>query len=217
MYGRAFLLQSARLGTKGSVMTDRRKSAASWMSILFTLSLPTAALAQNLVVNGDFASTLLPGWTFPDAQPMWSAFDVNGALNSGSAFGTNSAAAAGARVYVLRQCVSITQPGLYVLGVSAFTPTGQVDGDLLFTAIARANAPTCSGSFFNESGLFLPSIGQWQRYTSGTLLQIPAPLPADTTVEVLLGLDKTPAGGSFSGYFDAVSLARDVIYGNGFE
>jgi hypothetical protein len=198
-------------------MTDRRQSAAIRFCILFTIALPPAASAQNLVVDGDFASDQLLGWTFPDAQPMWSAFDVNGASNSGSAFGTNDAAAAGARVYVLRQCIPITQPGLYVLGVSAFTPTGQVDGNLLFTAIARANAPDCSGGFFNESGLFLPSIGQWRRYTSGTFLQISGPLSPDTTVEVLLGIDKTPAGGSFSGYFDAVSLAPDFIYGNGFE
>jgi hypothetical protein len=197
-------------------MTDRRKSTAIRFCILLTLALPAAASAQNLLINGDF-SAALNGWQFPDATPMLSPFDVNGAPNSGSAFGTNSEATAGARVYVLRQCIPITQPGLYVLGVSAFTPTGQVDGNLLFTAIARANAPNCSGGFFNESGLFLPSIGQWQRYTSGTFLQIPAPLSPDTTIEVLLGIDKTPAGGSFSGYFDAVSLAADVIYQNGFE
>lgn len=197
-------------------MTNRRKSAAIRFCILFTTALPAAASAQNLLANGDFAVGL-DGWQFPDATPMWSPFDVNGALNSGSAFGTNAAAAAAARVYVLRQCIVIVQPGLYVLGVSAFTPTGQVDGNLLFTAIARANAPTCSGGGFNASGLYLPSVGQWQRYTSGTFLQIPAPLPPDTTIEVLLGIDKTPGGGSFSGYFDEVSLVYDPIFGDGFQ
>ncbi len=177
---------------------------------------PCIASAQNLLANGNFDSDL-SGWTFPDAQPSWSGFDANGALNSGSALGTNAAAAAGARVLVLRQCIAITRPGLYVLGVSAFTPAGQVDGHLLFSYLARANSPDCSGGSFNSGGLFLPSVGQWQRYTSGTVLQISGPLAPDTTVEVLLGIDKTPAGGSFRGYFDDVSLALDPIFTNGFE
>ena len=197
-------------------MTCSNTSNAVRFCILFMMTLPAIAPAQNLLANGDFAGDL-NGWQFPDAQPAWSSFDVHGAPNSGSAFGTNSAADAGARVHVLRQCIPIAQPGLYVLCVSAFTPTGQVDGNLLFTAIARANSPDCSGAFFNESGQFLPSIGQWQRYTSGTFLQISGPLAPNTTIEVLLGIDKTSAGGSFSGYFDAASLSLDPIFANGFE
>jgi hypothetical protein len=197
-------------------MTRRYKSDAIRFCILFTMALPAAAPAQNLLVNGDFASDV-SDWTYPDAQPIWSGFDVNGASNSGSALGTNAAAAAGSRVYVLRQCIPIVEPGLYVLGVSAFTPTGQVDGNLLFSYVARANSPDCSGGAFIAGGLFLPSVGQWRRYTSGTSLRISAPLTPGTTVEVLLGIDKTPVGGSFSGYFDAVSLVYDPIFNDGFQ
>lgn len=179
--------------------------------------LTTSASGQNLLTNGQFDADL-SGWTFPDATPIWSAFDVNGAANSGSAFGTNAQAAAGARVLVLRQCVLVTQPGFYALAASAFTPAGQVDGGLIFSYRARRNSPACSGGIFNAFGNYMPSVGQWQRYTSGTFLQIPAPLAPDTTVEVLLGIDKTPAGGSFSGYFDDVTLVFDPpIFANGFE
>ena len=198
-------------------MTFRYPFSIARVCILFAIALPAAAPAQNLLVNGDFAQDL-NGWQFPDATPVWSSFDVNGAAGSGSAFGTNAAVGAGVRLTVLQQCVPIAnaKAGLYLFSASAFTPSGQVAGNMVAGYIARAT-PDCSGGAFNAGGFYLPSIGQWLAYTSGTALRISAPPPPNLSIQILLSVEKTPAGGNFSGYFDAVYLIYDPIFADGFE
>ncbi|MGA9335114.1 MAG: hypothetical protein WBV39_12615 [Rudaea sp.] len=187
------------------------------VAFALVLALPTVSTAQNLLVNGDFA-TDLSGWQFPDATPTWSSFDADGAIGSGSAHGTNAQAGADARVFVLRQCVPISQPGLYVFGASGYTPSGQVAGDLVANYFVTLNSDCSGDTTVNTGGFFLPGVDQWQAYTSGTLLNIPpqSPFPA-MAIRISLGVDKSPAGGSFAGYFDNVFLIRDPIFSDGFE
>lgn len=199
-------------------MNGSTLSAIAKASALLAVALCAGASAQNLLSNGDFDNgAMLSGWQFPDATPVWSSFDVNASASSGSAFGTNAQVDAGTRAFVLRQCVSISQSGLYVLGASGYTPTGQGSGNLVANATALTSADCSGTSAIFTGGFFIPSVGQWQSFTSGTALVVPSPFTPPLSIQVSLGIDKDAAGGSFSGYFDRLFLVRDAIFADGFE
>jgi hypothetical protein len=76
----------------------------------------TPAGAQNLLSNGDFAARQqLSGWEFSDAMPTWTAFDIDGLASSGSAYFLNDSADPGTQLVVLRQCIPITEAGVYIV------------------------------------------------------------------------------------------------------
>lgn len=184
------------------------------------LATTRAADAQNLVANGQFASDL-SGWQFPDATPTWTAFDVAGSSSSGSAYFVNTQAASGMTLSVLEQCIPITQTGAYVFGVSAYAPTGQASaGSLLGNYSVDLHHADCSGGYSTLGGFEIPGVGVWTAYATTTLFNPPLivqSLNPDASIAVELLVEKSPAGGSFGGYFDAVSLVRDTLFTSGFE
>ena len=184
------------------------------------LAAPRDVAAQNLVTNGQFASDL-SGWQFPDATPTWAAYDVAGSASSGSAYFVNTQAASGVTLSVLEQCIPVTQTGAYVFGVSAFTPTGQASaGALLGNYSVDLHHVDCSGGCSTLGGFEIPGLGAWAAYATTTSFNPPLlvqSLNPDASIAVELLVQKTPAGGSFGGYFDAVYLIRDTLFMSGFE
>lgn len=183
--------------------------------LVLAAALASCALAQNLLGNSDFA-TDLSGWQFPDATPSWSPFDVDGSPNSGSAHAVNSQANADTMLVVLSQCVPITQAGLYIVRASGYAATGQSSGHLVAGYTLDLHHIDCSGGFSAAGGDYITTAGQWGSYSTGAVLRIDAPQPL-MSINVRLRVDKTDAGGSFGGYFDAVSQIRDTIFINSFE
>jgi len=176
--------------------------------------LPALAGAQNMLVNGGFDADL-SGWDFPDATPVWTSFDIADAPDSGSALATNAATTPDSTVVVLRQCLPITKAGLYTLRASVFVPTGQVDGEAI-ASYGYGMSADCSTGFFGLGGFFMPSMGVWKTYDSGTKINVPSDLPV-ISMFIQVRLDKTPDAGVFEAYFDNVSLIYDGIFDDGFE
>ena len=184
----------------------------------FALAVFAAAYAasvpgQNLLSNGDFA-TDVGGWDYPDGTPFWSAMDADSAPDSGSAGFTNVAVDAGVRQYVLHQCLPITEPGTYLFSVSAYTPTSQASGNLVMSYIVHPTA-ACVGGAINAGGDYMPSVGNWKNFRMAFTLG--SPLPPNTSVDIELAVEKTPAGDSLTGYFDNVRLDLDTIFADNFE
>lgn len=182
----------------------------------------SAARAQNLVANGDFATSVaLADWDFPDATPTWMAFDINAAPASGSAYFLNTQAAAGVRQQVLKQCIPITQKGTYIFGVAGYTPTGQASsGNLVGSYAMDLHHADCSGGYNAIGGFYMPSLGAWTTYSTTTPANPPMNVSAllpEASILVELGVEKAPANGSFGGYFDAAYLVRDTLFMDGFE
>lgn len=185
----------------------------------FAFVAATAARAQNLVVNGDFAANL-NGWSFPDATPAWAAFDVDALPGSGSAYFANTQSGTNTRPYVLRQCISIARKGAYIFGASGYTPNAQPSsGNLVGSYFSDLHNSDCSGGYTAAGGFFMSGVGQWKSYSTSTA-QNPAlivSLNPAASILIELGVDKPTAGGSFGGYFDAVYLIRDTLFQDGFE
>jgi hypothetical protein len=190
--------------------------ACAMCGLLVLAAAPVScALAQNLLSNGDFA-TDLSGWQFPDATPSWSPFDIDGSTDSGSAHAANSQANADTMLVMLSQCVPITQAGLYIVRAWGYAATGQSNGHLVAGYTLDLHHTDCSGGFSAVGGDYIATASQWGSYSSGAVLRIDAPQPL-MSINVLLRVDKTDAGGSFGGYFDAISLVRDTIFIDSFE
>lgn len=192
-------------------MNPIRATALHCSLALFAL-LPASAMAQNLIVNGDF-DTGLDGWEFPDGTPAWSPFDADGSANSGSAQGIHPGG--NSRACLLRQCVATPRSGRQVLSVWAYTPPGQGLGNLILTYTARHRSPDCTGGSFSSGGTYLPSVGGWAYHALSFPIEAD-PLPPDTTVEVRLYIDPARQIG-FGGHFDRVRLVPDVIFRDGMD
>jgi hypothetical protein len=91
--------------------------SVAWLLV----ALPAFAGAQNRVTNGSF-DVDLAGWDFPDATPVWTAFDIANSPESGSALVTNASTMADSIVVVLRECLPITKAGRYDSGTIINVP-----------------------------------------------------------------------------------------------
>jgi hypothetical protein len=162
----------------------------------------------SLLANGAFAADL-SGWQKAGAA-TWTSYDRYGAANSGSAYVSNTSAGANTRVPVLRQCIPVTQRGVFLFGASSYVPATAVQGNLVASTIAHLSND-CSGGG-NASGIFLPSVDAWQDYSSSiNVMYVPG------SIELTLSVDKTDAGATFAGYFDAVYLIDDTLFSGDFE
>lgn len=193
---------------------------ATFLLAAAVASIACTAHAQNLLANGNF-DTDLSEWNMPDATPSWSSLDVDASPASGSAYFVNTQADANARQVVLLQCIAITEPGVYVFGAAAYTPTGQAGtGYLVGSYAVDLHHADCSGGWSAAGGFFMQSLGEWQRYaaTGGMypLLIVPS-LNPEASILILFAVEKTEAGGSFGGHFDAAYLIRDTIFDDGFD
>ena len=173
------------------------------------------AIAQDLLVNGGFDSSL-NGWQFPDAMPAWVPLDIDGSPGSGSAYYDNAQATGGTQLVVLSQCVPVTEAGAYLVTAYGLAATGQANGHLVGSYTLDLHHTDCSGGFSALGGDYIAATGQWEAFRSAAIVVSP-PAPALMSINVLLRVDKTDAGGNFAGYFDAVSLIRDTIFMGPFD
>jgi len=192
-----------------------KRSCARMVLLLALLAVSSTGGAQQLLANGDFDSDL-SGWTVSDAPgTAWAAFDYAGA-SSGSALFTNDMTTAGGATINLTQCVVLAKAGRYVVSANGFLPAGQAPGNLYVNPILHIPTTTCQG-LGGAHGFLLPAtIGSWsQESTSIEIDDIDA--LAGASLEVRMGIQKTPADGSIQGYIDAVRVIYDPVFVDGFE
>ncbi len=182
-------------------------------AILFAMALASTAHAGTAaVVNGHFDTSLL-GWDLSGTpSPSWSMLDYQNNPGSGSALLSNAEAQAGARIYPLRQCVSLATAGSHAIAAEGFLPAGHAGGRLVVSYATRAVAD-CSGGANSLGGYFVQSNGSWVHGSMNFVAN-----PPYTYLELTLGIEKDAAGGLLSGNFDAVQVIdRERIFANGFE
>jgi hypothetical protein len=189
------------------------KSKTNWFACVLLLTLVAQpSSAQNLVINGSFDQDV-SAWGNPDPPAAtWSSPDANGSATSGSAQLLNNSAAAGTRLYVLRQCFVITQSGLYRVEVAGLVSSQTASGRLVVSQINRTSAD-CSGGFSGSGGYFIQTGAAWQR----TQFELPNLVVAGGSIELLIGIEKDAAGGNFVGNVDDVKLVLIRLFANGFE
>lgn len=182
-----------------------------------------AATAQNLVVNGDFDSDL-SGWLIDPAAtpaPIWEDVDIDDPAGSGAVRVSNTSSEAMNRIYPLEQCIRLTEPGQYRILVHGYIPPGQGGGKLVASYWLSLDNPDCpqwQGSQ-EGGGNFIATVGGWGQYERVTGIVLPSPVPPNAMIKISLGIEKEAAGGSFYGFFDAVSVSAlgDSIFEDGFD
>ena len=149
------------------------------------LAAPTSA--QNLVVNGDFASGLT-GWTSTATSPTtitWSA--TEGVAGGGSAWFARNDTAAAANGNYLYQAIPVTVGSYYA--VDAFWK-----GDLLNGGTGRNWAEVLVG--FSSDPLATPTNIVYKKATDGGPNDVPMPWPYESVLS-------SPSGGPANGAFPA--------------
>jgi hypothetical protein len=188
-----------------------RKTILLACGLILALVVQPAA-AQNLVVNGTFNQDV-SAWGNPDPPAAtWSSLDANGSATSGSAQLLNNSAAAGTRLYVLRQCFVVLQSGLYRVEVAGLVSTQTAGGRLVVTQINRPSVD-CSGGNSGSGGYFIQVSAVWQR----TQLELASLAAAGSSIELLIGIEKDAAGGNFVANVDDVKLVLIRLFADGFE
>jgi hypothetical protein len=192
-----------------------RHFCARMVPLMALLAVSSTGGAQQLIVNGDFDSDL-SGWNVSVAPgTTWVPFDFAGA-SSGSVLFTNDMTTAGAATINLSQCVVLAKPGRYVVSANGYLPAGQASGNLYVNSILHIPTTTCQ-SLGDAHGFLLPAtIGSWSQ--ESTSIEIDAiDALAGASIEVRMGIQKTPAGGSIQGHIDAVRLIYDPVFVDSFE
>jgi hypothetical protein len=186
------------------------------LAVIATMS--AGPVVPDLVANGDFDHDLSmwqaigPGpW-----QAQWSAQDVDANPSSGSVLLSNVSPVAGTTATVLRQCVPTPLRGTYAISGSGFTPPAQANtGYWVIGWGVRYDSLNCTGGGQGFGGLFAPGvIGSW--VTTAWPITFYS-VPTNGTIEVVLQVYKTEAGGQFDGYVDGVSLTYDTLLWDGFD
>jgi hypothetical protein len=178
------------------------RSARSLLLTLLAASISASALAQNLLLNGNF-DTSISSWDQNDpgaGTTVFSPLDAGGSASSGSVLVTNNSAPIGGNPGVF-QCRPATPGASYDYGAKARVALGQLELDAYILVNFFAN-PTCSGSGIGASSAHFTPSGSWQGLTV-TGFTAPA---GTVTVSLRLLLFKRVAGGSVTANFDDAFL-----------
>ena len=186
--------------------------------VLASLALvATSAHAQEFVLNGTFATSLI-GWeTTGDANmtAAWIAADANGAPQSGSIRITNVSPGPSNGV-TARQCVPVNSGQSYTVTGKVRIPSGagQSLADLARVGLRWYSGPDCTtsnGGAVSSNG----SPASFNLWVNQSLTAIAR--PGARSVEVRTLSTKTAAGGSAIADFDDVSLISRSLFANGFD
>lgn len=161
------------------------------------------AFAGGLLVNGAFA-TDLSGWTvLKDAQAAWTSVDGTGAFGSGSADVTSVAALPGV-VTGLTQCVGVLPGVAYDFGARILVQTPV--GVSAFVTLSFFSGAGCAGAEVSRTSTDTASVGAW------TPLGVKGAAAPDGVASALflLSVQKAPAGGSASAFFDDAYLTAPL-------
>ena len=194
-----------------STMSTANRALALLAIFLTSMGIGAQAATTD-IVNGHF-DTSLSGWDLSGTPaPAWSMLDYQNNPGSGSAMLFNGEAQGGARVYPMRQCISVATAGSHALEADGFLPAGHAGGRLVVSYATRAVA-NCSGGANSLGGYFLQTNGAWVHGSINFVIN-----PPYTYLEVTLGIEKDDAGGLLSGNLDAVQVIdRERIFAHGFE
>ncbi len=166
---------------------------------------PAVPTASHLV-NGGFDSNLV-AWTneLPGFIAMsWSPADATGNPESGSVRVTNSVPAAGGAGSGPEQCVALTPGSTVSITVRMRIPPGQSATATVNPQVYAHPSGDCSGSSSAGQGLSMrgPSLPDtWETQTA--MWTVP---PGIHSAKLMLWISKTTAAGTFTAYFDDVSV-----------
>jgi hypothetical protein len=170
------------------------------------------ATAQDLVINGAFDQNV-SAWENPNLPAAtWSSLDASGSADSGSAQLLNNSSAAGTRLYILRQCLVLSQSGQYRVEATGLASAQGAGGRLVVSRIDHRIGAECSGSQTVSGGFFIEATGSWQH--DQMALQY---FDATSSIELLIGIEKDAAGGNFVAQVDDVKLVLMPLFASGFE
>ena len=158
-----------------------------------------AASADNVLVNGGFASDV-SGWTSPpDAFATWVASDATGSPTSGSAQVT-SIAGQGGTITGLYQCVAAVPGTSYDFGARARVDAAT--GVTAFVMLSFFSGAGCAGTELSRSSSDSPPIGSWD-LVGGKGATAP---DGAASMRLLLAVQKAAAGGQATALFDDAYL-----------
>ena len=173
--------------------------------------------AQNLVLNGDFADSLV-GWETDGGANIiaqWTPADANGSATSGSAQIANLYATAEQGV-VIQQCVPVNSGQTYTYGGKVRIPSGS--GQTLTNNAAMSlrwySGPDCTtpNGGPTTTGGTPQSFNVWVSQTSTVSARAGA-----RSAHVRALVAKIPAGGGFTAQFDDITMTSPSIFNNGFD
>lgn len=153
------------------------------------------ASADNLVVNGSFASSI-QGWsTTQDATATFNPEDATGSSGSGSARVVNVAQAAGT-IAGLSQCLAVRAGQSY--GWGARVKVSAPSGVSAFVTLSFFAGGACGGSELARSSTDGPVSSGWELLSAKATT---APVGA-LSARILLAVQKASVGGTAEGLFD---------------
>jgi hypothetical protein len=159
-----------------------------------------SAGAVNLLVNPDFATTVV-GWAAEsEATLAWSPVDATGSPTSGSALIANISAGAQNGTGIV-QCVDgVIAGATYTFGGRVLFPPGQARTGEMQIGLRWLSAPNCGGSVVGSQPRLNTNTPQsvWVLLTSAPLVAPPGALSA----QFVAFPSKVEAGGQLVGQFD---------------
>ena len=162
-------------------------------AILALVAAPAAG--QNLVVNGDFDSSLA-AWVYFGDDTEWAPLDAEGEPGSGSVrVGNRIEHAAGGEA--INQCIPVTAGKTYEIGASGYLPAGQATTGRVQVSGYWSTRTSCNPP--GELGPIVPSevTGSWVPLTATAV----AP-PGAIALRLNLVVLKEEAGGTLDAHFD---------------
>ncbi len=166
-----------------------------------------ASPATSLVANGGF-DTGLGSWTdlAADIPMSWSRTDATGNPASGSLLVTNTSTVVNGAGGGPSQCIALTPGSLANLSARMRVPSGQTGTATVAPALFFYTGSDCTGTLDSSIGTLGPSqVDTWETQTA--TWTVPAGVHS---AMVYLWIAKTSTAGSFSIYFDDVSLVTSA-------
>jgi hypothetical protein len=180
---------------------------------LAVVSMPTAALGQNLVANPQFDSDVSDWATNATASIEWSPADADGSPSSGSALVTNLSTTANDSTGAY-QCVDgIMGEAPYRVAAEVMVPGGQVETGFAHLLVQWYSGPGCSGFLDLAVTPGVPTTTPDAWYAIHTFAV--APVGAQSA-RLRLSIWKNEDSGMLQSHFDNVELER-WIFVDGFE
>ncbi len=197
---------AARTGRSGRRGARRRWAGSLALAVgALSISLAVApAWADELVTNGGFA-TDLSGWkAFTDANrgAAWSPVDAEGSGSSGSAELTNTATDGGIAETPMFQCAPVQAGEVYRVSAKLRVKSGQArTGKANWAVIWYPNTDCFGNSLEYDIVGDVTAPGSWVQIQD----DYTAP-PGALGARIVPGMIKSQAGGTFTAYFDDVSI-----------
>jgi hypothetical protein len=171
--------------------------------------------AQSILLNSQF-NTNLDNWDLGGlVEPVWDSLDADDNPGSGSALIRNTWPDGFSDEAVLSQCL-FDGKGSYDNSVSVYIPSGQArTGSVVIRYYYYALSNDCTGDFQASGGaLKATPFDQWVHLAG---LRINALISPGGSIQYVIAIRKTEAGGEFKAWVDKAYLLREVPFKDSFE